>query len=154
MERPGKVTGAALLDLRTVRSGESRQQTWRRGAWALLATVSLLAATLAAGHRYFTCAKMTGTAPEPCCQNVAPDSESTFDADACCHANRFASPDQGVAAAPRVVIAAPLLAIVPLATLAATAPARPRSVDIRSARAGPARGCPNDYRIRLRVSLT
>lgn len=91
---------------------------------------------------------------EPCCQNGAADSESTIDSDACCHASHFASPDQGLAGAPRVVIAGPVVAMVPVSTPAAKAPARPPSVDIRSARAGPARVSANDYRIRLRVSLT
>jgi hypothetical protein len=119
-----------------------------------VAAVSLLLATLAAGHRYFTCAKMTGMALESCCHQSAADLEPTIDTDACCHARHFASPDQGFAAAPRGVMPAPLLAVLPGPTLGATAPAGAHSVDIRSARAGPARGSPNDYRIRLRVSLT
>lgn len=132
----------------------SRQLRWWQSAWALLAAVSLLAATLAAGHRYFTCAWMTGATLEPCCQHGAPDSEPTIDAEACCHARHFASPDQGLARAPRGVISTPVLAIVPAAMRAAAMPAGAPSVDIRLARAGTARCSPNDYRIRLRVSLT
>jgi hypothetical protein len=130
-----------------------RQQRWWKGACALLAAVSLLVATLAAGHRYFTC-WMTGAALEPCCQHGAPDAQPTIDTEACCHARHFASPDEGVAMTPRWVLAAPVLAIVPIPALAAAVPAEAPSVDIRSARAGPARSSPNEYRIRLRVSLT
>jgi hypothetical protein len=90
-----------------VRSRASRRLQWWKGARALVAALSLLAATLAAGHRYLTCARMTGVLLEPCYQHGAPGSEARIDADACCHASHFASPDQGVVAASRVVIAAP-----------------------------------------------
>ena len=132
----------------------SRQQRWWKGAWALVAALSLLASTVVAGHRYFTCAWMTGVALEPCCHHGATDSQPTIDAEACCHARHFASPDPGLTTAPGAAIAAPLLAIVLVPTRAAGAPVEAPPVDIRWARAGPAPGSPNDYRIRLRVSLT
>ena len=131
-----------------------RRGRWWKGAWALLAAVTLLAATIAAGHRYFTCARMTGAALHACCEQGAADSEPSIDAAACCHESHFASPDQGFAQAPRGVMAAPVLALLPAPRLDASTLATASSDDIRSARAGPARASPNDHRIRLRVSLT
>ena len=130
-----------------------RGRGWK-GAWALLAAISLLAATLTAGHRYFTCAKMAGVASEACCHQDGADLEPSIDRDACCHASHFASPDEGFAQAPPSVMTAPVLTLLPAPTLDASAGVPARAADIRSARAGPARSSPNDHRIRLRVSLT
>jgi len=130
-----------------------RRGRWWKGAWALLAALSLLAVTLSAGHRYFTCAKMVGLGSDACCHQGAADSEPSIDGTACCHASHFASPDQGFAQAPPSVMTAPVLALLPAPTLDASAAALAHPTDIRSARDGP-RSSPNEHRIRLRVSLT
>jgi len=122
------------------------------GAWALLAAVSLLVATLSAGHRYFACEKMGETALSACCPLAGADAAPSIDRDACCHARQFASPDPGFAQAPRGVMAAPLLAITAAPALLFVAGRAQRTPDIGRARAGPY-VAPDDHRIRLCVSL-
>ena len=124
-------------------------------AWALLAAVSVLAAALAGGHRYFYCAKMASAALVACCphEGVA-DADSSIEPDACCHATAFASPDPGFAPAPRGVASAPFVAVAPTPTLDSRVPTARSIVEVRSARAGPALGSAKDYRLRLTVSLT
>lgn len=97
---------------------------------------------------------MADLALHACCDPGGVDSEPSIDAEACCHASHFASPDRGFSQAPRGVEDAPVLTLLPALALAATTPAVVSPVDVRSARAGPARASANDHRIRLCVSLT
>jgi hypothetical protein len=127
---------------------------WLNEAWALVAALSLLTGVLAAGHRYFQCSKMGPVGLLACCDAGPADHEASIDADACCHPREFGSPERGFALAPPCVAPSPVSALLPSLTPAAPALTLPRSVDLRSARAGPARASPHDYRIFLTVSLT
>ena len=131
----------------------TRGGRWWGSAWALLAAVSLLVATLSAGHRYFTCGKMGQSAFSACCPHDGPAGEPSIDGDACCHARKFAATAPGFAPAPRGVMAAPLVAVTAVPSLPAAAARVQRGAELRWARAGPY-VAPNDHRIRLRVSLT
>ena len=136
----------------------STQATWLgrswRGAWALLAVVSLLVGALAAGHRYFACGRMAHPAFAACCHRGSGGAQPAIDEDACCHARQLASPDPGFVQVPQGVAPAPLVAFQPAAPPGVEAAIAPRSPDVRWARAGPSRVSPEDRRIRLRVSLS
>jgi hypothetical protein len=118
-----------------------------------VAALSLLSGVIAAGHRYFHCSMMGSVGFVACCDHDAGEREPAIDADACCHPREFASPDRGFASPPPDVAPSPFVALAHTPMLERAALTSPRLVDLRSARAGPARGSPRDYRIRLSVSV-
>ncbi len=136
-----------------MRKRETRLRRWAASAGALLAVLSLLVATLCAGHRYFACAPMGQSSFFACCHPDAQGVEPSIDGDACCRVRQFAAPCPGVSPTRGGIVASPLVAhlAVPV-PMAVGAPAE-LTPDFRWARAGPY-VAPRDHRIRLRVSLT
>jgi hypothetical protein len=120
---------------------------WR--ALALVASVALLAAQLAAGGRYFACAAMDRVMLAACCPARAhahldraghADASPSID-DACCETRRFESVAPVALGAPEPAIAPALAWILPVppAQVARAAAAPPaRRMPIRAGPEGPA----------------
>lgn len=131
-----------------------------RAAIAMIAAVTVLAATLLGGHRYFFCPLMNEASLDACCcgpsDRAAHDSGDApaIDRESCCVAKRFAAPPATAIAADDPAFRAPLVAVLPPPSAAVACILHTHDVALREARAGPSRAGPREHRLRTMVFLT
>jgi hypothetical protein len=139
---------------------ERRRKALANGAMALLAALSVLAAVLFGGQRYFYCPLMEEASLRSCCADEtrvsdSPEQGPALDRQACCITKHFASPAPSSVGASKLVIRSPLVTVLAASPmLAAPAHAPMDAKERRFARAGPERTSLRSHRLRLMVSLT
>ncbi len=128
-----------------------------RAAFALFAAVSVLAAAVVGGQRYFYCAQMDEARLHQCCASPAEPGHGqvpSIDLSDCCAPRHFATPAPGTCAQPEPPPRAPLVALLPAVRPAALGTLAASIWIARLARAGPRDARPRERRRLLMVSLS